>query len=359
MPAREQSAPWRLTPGLSGHSGVLDAKGSESRRLLRVRRLTGRGLASVLALALAACGGRSTSEGGAATPGPSCRAGAPGADKHCGASGDVDCCGWSEIPGGTFNRLNNLKLPATVSPFKLDLLEVTVGRFRAFVDAYPASRPQPGDGKNPHVPGSGWRSEWDARLPPTRADLMKKLHADIGNVPCPIWTDHPGANETVPIECVTWYEAFAFCAWDGGRLPTVAEWDLAAAGGTEQRTNPWGNHPYDPSRAVYYHDGAAGDRLAVAGSRPAGAARWGQLDMGGSRLEWVFDTSWIVVKNVSDLWVLSPTCSDCAEMSHPDTRLLMDLSYHQAEYSVVERIYYDDSENSWQTGNGIRCVYSR
>ena len=63
---------------------------------------------------------------------------------HCGASGDVDCCGWQEAPGGTFDRLNRDDLPATVSTFRLDVFEVTQGRFRQFVAAYPGSLPAPG-----------------------------------------------------------------------------------------------------------------------------------------------------------------------------------------------------------------------
>lgn len=316
-------------------------------------------LALVAVLAVA-CGGRATSDGAAGATGrPSCRAAARGADKHCGAAGNIDCCGWSKIPGGTFNRLNNPKLPATVSPFKLDLLEVTVGRFRAFVDAYPGSRPEAGDGANRHIPESGWQSAWDAKLPATRADLVKSLHADIGGRPCLIWTDQPGPNESVPVACLTWYEAFAFCAWDGGRLPTLAEWDFAAAGGTEQRTNPWGNEPYDPSRAVYKHDGAIGDPLAVAGSKPAGSARWDQLDMGGSRLEYVFDTTSVDIKGPSDYDRLPLPCADCAETSHPGDRLTMDLSYYQEPFSVVERVWASADPASWQDPDGVRCIYSR
>src|SRR5262245_36043191 len=56
------------------------------------------------------------------------------------------------------------------------------------------------------------------------------------------WTSSEGPNENKPINCLNWYAAYAFCIWDGGFLPTEAEWELAASGG-EERVFPWSDPP--------------------------------------------------------------------------------------------------------------------
>lgn len=105
----------------------------------------------------------------------------------------------------------------------------------------------------------------------------------------------------LPINCVRWYEAFAFCAWDGGRLPTEAEWNYAAAGGSQQRYYPWSQPPtnteIDASYAVYNCQGTGGtdeecfysDIRPVGSRSPKGDGLWGQADLAGSMFEWTLD----------------------------------------------------------------------
>lgn len=229
---------------------------------------------------------------GCAAP-PSCG----GLPHQCGPLGDQDCCASFIVPGGAFNRDNNDQYPATISRFALDAYEVTVARFRSFLIRYPStSYPSAGNGANPRLTSAtGWQVGWDAYLPPT----SDSIEARVNECATPhAWTTVSGPNENRPVTCVTWYVAFAFCAWDGGRLPTEAEWSRAAVGGEQQRVYPWSNPPdavaIDPSRASY--DCASTNEcnsitsLIQVGSRPGGNGRWGHADLAGNVWEWTFDT---------------------------------------------------------------------
>ncbi|WP_438014449.1 SUMF1/EgtB/PvdO family nonheme iron enzyme [Sorangium sp. So ce315] len=234
--------------------------------------------------------------------------------------GNEDCCASLQVPGGTFNRENNPELPATVNSFEMDRFEVTVARFRRFVDAYPESAPLPGAGAHPMIPGSGWNPEWPFDMLKDRAELSDTVRCESA---FSTWTDTPGANERLPMNCTLWYLAFAFCAWEGGRLPTEAEWSYVAAGGSEQRVYPWSSPPssttIDSTYASYACLGSGTGACAFEDMRPVGSyspkgdGRWGHADLAGSMGEWTLDSF------INANHYINP-CVNCAELADPTMR---------------------------------------
>jgi formylglycine-generating enzyme required for sulfatase activity len=251
-----------------------------------------------------------------------------GLPSTCGPAGNDSCCASPEVAGGTYDRSydvagdinsGNMSYPATISDFRLDRYEVTVGRFRSFVSAGMGTQnrlPAAGAGAHPRIAGSGWDASWNTQLAPSTAALIAAVKCDAT---FQTWTDAPAGNEDRPMNCITWYEAMAFCAWDGGYLPTEAEWNYAAAGGDQQRAYPWsspaGSLTLDASRASYWDgvdcvgdgmpDCALTDLVAV-GSRPAGDGRWGQSDLAGNVIEWALDAGAPYPVPCADCAILTP-----------------------------------------------------
>jgi sulfatase modifying factor 1 len=189
----------------------------------------------------------------------------------CGSTGSSPCCESPLVPTGTFYRGNDAA--------------------GAGAGAHPRQRME---SRVEHKPAGDHRGARLAALEPGLCDL----------------DDHAGRSSACRSS-----KRFAFCAWDGGYLPTEA--DYAASGGSEQRAYPWSS-PADsvtigPTYASYscLGDGLAGctttDCIPV-GSHPAGNGRWGQSDLGGNVHEWILD--------LADFPGTYPNpCVDCAELA--------------------------------------------
>jgi formylglycine-generating enzyme required for sulfatase activity len=287
--------------------------------------------------------------------------------------------------------------PATLSTFRLDKYETTVARFREYVKYLEAggSAPAAGSGKHTHLnmgmgladsgkSGSfeaGWDASWSSKIPSGSGATAKwKSNLTSGGMAggggCSTygtWTDTPGKNELLPITCTSWYESYAFCIWDGGFLPSEAEWKYAAAGGDEQRQYPWGttapgsNNEY----AIYdccYPNGkcsaASGSdtctglvNVAPVGFASKGGGKYGQLDLIGSVWEWNLDR----FANYVD------PCTDCAYLTGSTAnRVLPGAGFHSGTSlgSTVLFSYnrtsvsYDADTYRGDYAVGLRCARS-
>jgi len=355
----------------------------------------------------AACTGGCTLSGCAAIA-PSCAAADGGAANLLGLTdcastdgGAQSCCTSHEVPGGTVElSYDGYKHDggadyakhvgsASVSPFRLDRFEVTVGRFRRFFEASPGGwtktsgwAPPSGSGKHTHLNGGqglldaasdggvayekGWDPGWNSAL----WQAMNALQGGTTTAACtsgfPTWTPIPGTtgNEEEAMNCLTWPQAYAFCIWDGGFLPSEAEWNYAAAGGNEQRSYPWspsladqrqrdGGRPdetIDCNHANY--EGCNPGPEAVGSHWASGDSKWLQSDMAGNVAEWTLD-------------VHRPTyaasCPDCAILGpHSDASVPIRVrrgGYYLslAPYVLVAYRGYDLQSSDAYIG-GVRCA---
>jgi formylglycine-generating enzyme len=169
------------------------------------------------------------------------------------------------------------------------------------------------------------------------------------------WTDTPAANEQRPMNCITWYEAMAFCLWDGGYLPTEAEWNYAAAGGDEQRAYPWSSPAnsltLDGAYASYncIGDGTSGcavTDLVVVGTKPLGDGRWGQSDLAGNVWEWTLD--WYTP-------YVNP-CIDCASLTGTTYRVYRGGSCGHAATYLRAGLRNRNSPAVRYNDIGVRCA---
>jgi len=303
----------------------------------------------------------------------SCQVPATGTTQ-CGASGE-SCCTSLAVPAGTYSRTytndgsgpTGEADPAQIGAFRLDKYLITVGRFRQFVAATAAGwAPARGAGTHTHLNGGqglansggpGYEPGWDdvdtSELATTSAAWSFALNCEAS---FQTWTDVPGANEALPMNCIDWYDAYAFCIWDGGFLPSEAEWEYAAAGGDEQREYPWGSaspgtqNLYAISNCNY----PTGSRMCMSvenvapvGTASMGAGRWGQLDLAGSLAEWNLD------------WLADfKPCVDCVFLTDFSYRVVKGGSFGTDTENLFPPSRVGDTPPSRNAFYGARCARS-
>ena len=214
------------------------------------------------------------------------------------------------IPGGEFRMGSDDHYPEEVprhrthvEAFRIDAHPVTNAQFAAFVRdtgyVTVAERPLSAD-EYPQLPAAD-RQPGSLCFRPTSGPVDLRNWRQW-------WQWTPGANwrapfgegsgiedhQRHPVVHVCFADASAYAAWAGKRLPTEAEWERAAQGGTPEREYAWGDEFTPDGRLMantwhgnfpYRNTGAAG----WVGTSPVGefdANGYGLLDMIGNVWEW-------------------------------------------------------------------------
>ena len=112
----------------------------------------------------------------------------------------------------------------------------------------------------------------------------------VTNYPVPshwLETEWNKLLEDMPVTHVSWEDALAYAKWRGARLPTGAEWQLAA-GGPEMTLYPWGDK-FSTERCNCLDAGSKGPMPA--GTHFGGRSFFGCYDMSGNVWEWTSDAA--------------------------------------------------------------------
>ncbi|MDB4989891.1 MAG: Serine/threonine kinase [Myxococcaceae bacterium] len=127
------------------------------------------------------------------------------------------------------------------------------------------------------------------RTPVTVAEYRRCVEASACSEPHkPLDYNYGRAGrDNHPVNGVEWGQADAYCTWAKKRLPTDAEWELAARG-TDGRKYPWGNEEPDDTR-LWWSRSEEREGTSPVGSHPAGASPYGVLEMLGNVSQWVAD----------------------------------------------------------------------
>ncbi|HUF70758.1 MAG TPA: protein kinase [Longimicrobiales bacterium] len=216
--------------------------------------------------------------------------------------------------------------PTFVAAFRLDRLEVTNTEYQRFVDA------------GGYRDRALWTSPFEEAgvEPPTQA-MVAGFTDQTGQAGPSTWQVSRYAEGTGdhPVGGVSWYEAVAFCAWSGARLPTLYHWKAAAS------VDVWDDI------LKFANFGNVGT-IAVGSSAAVGP--FGTLDMAGNVREWVWN------ETRGGRYILGGAWNE-AEYLYSDSDAIVELSrepvngfrcavYEPADalFAAVDQPYFDFNE---------------
>jgi len=226
--------------------------------------------------------------------------------------------------------------------FYIDKYEVTNAQFKAFIDAG-------GYTTQAYWSPAGWSWRFG------RSEPAYWTSAGVNAGP-----GYPG----FPVIGVSYYEAEAYAAFAGKRLPTEAEWEKGARG-TDARTYPWGE-AVDGGRANYYD---SGDPYGPGGSTPVGfydgtlytnppfqtidsPSPFGAYDMAGNVAEWVRD--WYNCNYYNS----SPAANPPGPISGSERVVRGGMYNAPVSYMTSSKRNYVQVPHAQDTTIGFRCARS-
>ncbi len=229
--------------------------------------------------------------------------------------------------GFLLGDLGDPRFPLTIEEWQQALNRARTSQASGYFRPLPAS--------------AGAAPRWIARYPITNA----QLHAWAATAQLsPRRQEQDGHfnGPNQPAAGLNWYLASAFCAWlrqqTGAiiRLPSEAEWEIAARG-QDGRRYPWGDQRQRDRAAIKEDSELRGWPYPVpVGCYPAGASAVGALDMAGNVWEWT-----------SDRW--QPGGASARRHSDGQARVLRGGGYYQQEEPDV-----GDGAHRLAAGRGLR-----